>query len=736
MLIKKIGIFFCLCYGLSFYTAAFSMDSSDEEIFFNPKRKSNAVGRKPSEELIISPGDSSQEDSLDAILRKLPSKKAPLKRKRDIREDSPSNDSRTTQSMDLDEEPDSFLTEDASDSGTEGSFIADGEHYGSDEEDLAGEGYYSRDGNESMSSSGEEYEPSPKRFKKDQRTHATAPPKHSQRLLAPKKKKRSAFLLPLPSHLQQNDTEMEEDLEDDSVPLLNSSSDFINEMVNIGLQVKLLSSVYLGNVNEKANIFLPRYKIEIEKPNGKIKTIEGWFKTEKDEICVFASGGLHYIWEKNVRHVHELFFKKKVKIIRAHWIQKHIYQDKKDQTLEEDFAGKKQKKLHSEFYYDLFFRECFIPYLKYCIQKVKGTLKSVKIDAFSWWDVCNKCEKKLSGHQDLLELLGDDISLSYDIAACKPYTKNYPLISFVEHKRVPYSTEQKAWKALWDSIATYTAKSFNKTFDNRKERKKFWTKTHEGLEVCKWLGQAFSEREIALDGKATSGKQGSMLSFYQEQQPEHVKALETLLSYLRDKNWDLSCWYKGPRFPDNVQPKWKRHWKQICVPHFGWEEVYAIEKKKEEKDKKKGRRPRQERQIIIFEDKTWEGDCEMCGYEGIENVYRIFHPKLHGSKKFLSLPEKEQKIREGSLGYTHETPITQLSAPLQKKRRHSLCVGSECVKILTQQKSDIEDWKERKDEEETDVLTIDQAERLAAYNALDVAEKGFKRERKKRRTIK
>lgn len=721
------------------------MDSPDEEIFCNSKKRSTAVDHKPSEELIIIPGDSSQEksssassqeDSLDALLRNMPSKKASQKRKRDAREESSSNDSRTTQSMDLDEESGSLLTEDASDSGTEGSFVVDG-HYGSDEEDLSGEGYYSENfytsDDEVTSSSSEDYEPSPKRRKKGKETPLSTSSRHSKRLLAPKKKKRSAFLPSLPSHLQQNDTEMEETLEDDSIPSLNNPSDSLNEMVDIGLQVKLLSSVYLGNVTEKANIFLPRYTVEIEKPNGKIKTIEDWFKTAKGEICVFASGGLHYIWEKNVRHVHEIFFKKQVKIIRAHWIQKHI-EGKTGQALEEDFTEKKQKELHSEFYYDFFFREYFIPYLKQQIEEIGGTLKSLKIDAFSWWDVCNKCEKKLSGHHDLLEPLGNNVSLSYNIAARKPYKKNYPLLSFVEHKRIPSPTEQKAWDALWASIATYTAKSFNKTFDNRKEIKKFWTKTHEGLEVCKWLGQAFSEREIDLEGKATSGKKRSMLSFYKEKQPKHVKALGKLLSYLQEKNWDLSCWYKGPRFPDNVQQKWKRHWKQVCVPHFGWEEVHSIEKKKEENDKRKGRRPRSERQDYDFEDKTWEGDCEMCGYEGIENVYRIFHPKLHGSKKFLNLSQKEQKKREWSEGHTYETPIDQLSPPLQKKRRHSLCVGSECVKILTQQKSDIEYWKERKDEEETDALTIDQAERLAAYDALDVAEKGLKRERKKRKT--
>lgn len=667
--------------------------------------------------------DSSQEDPFDQILLNSPTKDLPrsrLKRKREESEEIIYSETLAPQSSASSQEPDSLSTSQVDESSEENSFLAEGEHYGTDEEEGVFPDESSSNGYESASSSNDEYEPSPKHFKKDKSIETKlAHPRYEQEIASSPKKKRS----PLPVK-QKIKHEVEEDSWDEAVPLIKNPTSKLSKMIDLGMRLKLLSNVYLGNTNAKANVFLPRYKVEIRKPNGKTKILEDWFKTKKDEICVFASGGLHYIWEKNIRHVNEIFFGERVKIIRAHWIQKHIYKNKP--ALEEDFSGEKQKDLHSELYYDLFFRKYFMPHLNKQVKKCSGTLKKLTIDAFSWWEVCNECEKKLSSHQ---ELLGEDVSLSYKIAAHKPYKKDYPLTSLVENRRIAGKHEEKALGALWGCISKYTKKSFK-----QKKKRKFWTKTHEGLEVCKWFGQAFAEREIALDGRETLGKEGAMLSFYKKKQPKKVKALKTLLSYLYNENWDLSCWYKGP-FPYPIQYNWKKHWKQVCVPHFGWEDVHSIEKKKEKNDKRRGRRPAHERQTPKFDDKKdWKGNCEMCGKEGIENVFRIFHPKLHGSKKFLNFTPAEQKQRESSLRHiTHKTPLAELAKPLQKKRLQSLCVGSECVKYLTLKKKAIEEWRECKGDEEIDSKTREQAKRLRENDLLDEAEKGFRQSKKRKK---
>lgn len=719
--IKTIGTFFLLIYSIFFLNLSLAMDLDEDDEMLSLLMSLCAPDSKEKEEEPISinlvSSESSQEDSLDEILLNMPNetRRSPLnrlKRKNETRPVLTPHDLFALQSDASSQDSPSLSTSQSYESSEEDSFLAPGEHYGSDEEyPFETEGSYSDShDDESMSSSSEEYEPPVKRLKKEDREIKISQ-RDSKRGATSSKKERSK-----PSFEKKIKQETEEDAWDDSVLLVEKRIPTLSKMIDMGMKLKLLSNVYLGNVMGKANIFLPRYRVDIELPDETLTTREGYFKTKKGEICVFASGGLHYIWEKNIRHVYEIFFGEKIKIIRAHWIQKHIYKKNHETTLEEDFSGKKQKELHSEYYYDLFFHKYFIPQLMQKVKKSSGRLKSLTINVFSWWDVCNKCEKKLSAHK---EPLGNDVSLTYKIAAYKPYKKDYPPISCVDHTRIPYTKEKKAWEDLWGIISKYTDKSFK----NEKKKKRFWTKEHEGLEVCKWLGQAFSERTIALNGRETLEKEGSIFSLYRQEQPKKVKALKNLLSYLYDKNWDLSCWYKGP-YPVPVQKNWKKHWKQVCVPHFGWEEVHVIEKKKEEKG-----------QPIEFEDREdWEGSCEMCGHEEIGNVYRVFHRKLHGSKKFLSFSKNEQKEREGPLGYTHETPLTSLSAPLQKKRLQALCVGSQCVQTLTLEKKAIKKWREHKNDKEIASKTRQQAKRLRQNDMLDEAEKGLRKTKKRKKT--
>ena len=467
--------------------------------------------------------------------------------------------------------------------------------------------------------------------------------------------------------------------------------------VNIGTRLKLLANVYLGNLDAMANIFLPRYTLEVENPDGSLRKIQSFFKTSKNQICVFASGGLHHIWEKNIGHIFKIFYGQKVKIIRAHWMQKHLYKDKGiKRDLEEEFSGR-ENELHSEFYYDLFFSKFFVPELPQLLKEGDKTLilKHVTIHAFSWWDVCNDCERILSNHKppEIAEF-----DLSYKIAARKRYNHAYPDDSLVKDYALPVTIEEKAWATIWTALSRYTGKKFS----DDEEKETFWTTTKDGLEVCKWLGQAFRETITGLDGKLNPLKKGDILSFYKAMEPEKTQALEELLSYLQEKNWDLSCWYRGPNFPSRIQPKWKRYWKHQVVPHFGWEEVND------------------------FKHEDLAGHREMCGYDGLNNVYLIFHPKFHASNKYLSLPKEDQELKERELGFTSQSRFSDLPPSLQQKRKQSLSVGSECIKALISSREDIDEWRDRHTEEETEANTNWEVERLKSYDVLDMAEKNLK----------
>ena len=123
--------------------------------------------------------------------------------------------------------------------------------------------------------------------------------------------------------------------------------------------------------------------------------------------------------------------------------------------------------------------------------------------------------------------------------------------------------------------------------------------------------------------------------------------------------------------------------------------------------------------------------CQMCGYDGLMNVYYIFHPKFHASNKFLILSEEDQKLTERDRGYTFESPVCDFPPSLKQKRKQSIHVGSECVQYLCFAKKNIEKWRE--DHPEAEENTKWESDRLASYDALDAAEKNLKGSEKKKR---
>lgn len=565
----------------------------------------------------------------------------------------------------------------------------------------------------SSSSYDEDYEPSSKYHKSidekrkktqcinsDYSAHSNIMTRHSKMVSTSQKSGNSKQSLYVHTNITNDVSDYELELTKD-IPLAGSDPDF-KLPVAIGTRIKLLANVYLANLDEMANIFLPRYTLEVECHDGSLKKAQSFFKTPKGQICVFASGGLHHIWEKNISHIFEIFFGQKIKIIRAHWIQKYLYKEKGiKRDLEEEFLGREQE-LHSEFYYDIYFRKFFVPDLlellqeKFIDEPSTPILKHITVHAFSWWDVCDGCESSLSSHKppDFAEF-----GLSYKIAARRRYQHDYPEDSLVSAYALPTTIDEQAWKAIWSALSRYTKKKF----ENDDQKNIFWTTTKDGLEICKWLGQAFRETITGLDGRSKKLKKEDILTFYKSMQPDQTHDLEELLSYLQNKNWDLSCWYRGPNFPSRIQPKWKRHWKHQVVPHFGWEEVND------------------------FKLEELAGHCEMCGYEGLNNVFLVFHPKFHASKKFLSLPIEDQVLKERDLGFTSQSRVSDLPIPLQRKRKQSLSVGSECIKALLLTKQDLDDWRDRHTEEQTEANTNWEVERLEAYDILDNIEKNLKK---------
>lgn len=567
-------------------------------------------------------------------------------------------------------------------------------------------------------------------------------------------------------------------------------------ITELGTRVKLLANIYLKNIDQTANVFLPKYFLHFKTSQGALEKREGFFKTPSGKRCVFVSGGIYNTWEKNMEYIYNLFFKYQFKIIRSTWIQKHLRKDKGiDRDLEKEFFGK-ETDLHSELYYDLFFRHFFIGMLPDLIrqaQKPGEQLQSISIKCFSWWAVCNGCDKRLSDHGRLLfekNLLTSKDHLSYEIIARRHYGHAYPSSSLI--KKAIYvghlgeTIEKRNWDTIWQTISTYTTKEFKK----KKEKRLFWTTTKEGLEVCKWLGQAFRENIYRLDGrKSKIGEKGDILKFYREkearekgQEDQQLKKFRRLLTYLSKKNWDLSCWYFSPYPGGPIQQKWKRHWNQVIMPHFNWEEI-AIEEgsgtDEEEDDKSKEANPR---------------TCQMCGYEGLERQYVVFHEKFGVSDKYLlklypevpnprprvlalyskdsklycKIKDKEEKeitssqimgdslmarlkqnLSDGQLPNLHDqealfkftfqeryTPTEKFwKSEDEKKSKACLRVGSECVKTLGALKDGeildvgIEEWFET--HANRDEVAEERAETMDAYDQLDKAESELRHKKKK-----
>ncbi len=509
------------------------------------------------------------------------------------------------------------------------------------------------------------------------------------------------------SFTPKDDSDDEELFSEKTALFLEKFKKFPEPVIKVGTILKLLANVYLGRLDETANIFVPRWKLDLVTPEGEIKEDSDFFYTPKKELCIFASGGLQNVWEKNVAHIYHLFFNKEVKIIRSRWLQNHLFRDKgirKD--FEEEFR-ERETKLHSEFYYDLFFQHFFLPNLPDILKRYKDVqLVGLTVYAFSWWDVCNGCDEILTKHQLLLNKLNPPAKIQYKIAATRRYKHHYPQGSVVEGARILDFYETKAWELIWGKVSEYV----NKSFPSEDEKDTFWTKTKDGLELCKWLGQTFAENVVGPDGrKAIALKRGDILRHYQEITEEDTEGLESLLTYLREKNWELSCWYRH-HFPDIIQKKWKKHWHQLVIPHFGWEVVQDFHNESSD-------------------------DCEMCGYKGIFNTTWIFNSKYRVSKKFLDFSEDEQRLRE-PLGEGINIPFDELPPVLQQKRKQSLCVGSECVQVLCCTREDIEKWRIDNPDEDIEARWHEMDERMTNDELLEKAEKELKKRQKEKKNKK
>ena len=459
-------------------------------------------------------------------------------------------------------------------------------------------------------------------------------------------------------------------------------TDLPSDCVQIGLYAKLLATVYLRKLDETANIFLPFYYMVLLQPDGSEEIKKDFFRTKKNAICVFASGGLHNIWEKSVGHMLSYFhLGEKIKIIRYSWIQKHLYKEKKiSRNIKKEFEGR-ETELHSEFYYDIFLHHFFPP---------QQNLKSLTIYAYSWWEICDGCENKLSTHNNLFNM---NTPLTYKIAASRRYRHHYPVTSVVTNYLVPSIQEKHAWKIIWTALLNYA----NKQFENEAAKEKFWTQTKEGLEISKWLGQAFIENTVAPNGRKEKPlSKGDVLKFFAEENEQEINTINLLLTYLRKKNWELSCWYKPPYYPESVQKKWKQYWRQLVIPHFGWEVVYESDKSGDDLD----------------------AHCEMCGNTHIRQFFLVFHSKFRLSDQSLPSTQSAQATADFIL---------------QQKRKQSLCVGSECVKVLISSYGFIKEWRRKYSYEQQELKWAELESREADNEKLDAAERQLAKRAKRSR---
>ncbi len=430
----------------------------------------------------------------------------------------------------------------------------------------------------------------------------------------------------------------------------NVPEDFEN-LVIFGTQVKLLANVYLRDCLQKANVFIPRYAVD----NGPWN----YFMTGRGQICVFVSGGLQHAWEKTVAYVFRNIFGQNIKIIRAHWMDKPERREDPTQVGLAIAYEDREEELHSELYFDYYFRHSFeLPELK------PGQV--FKIQAFSWWDVCDNCHTRLGKLKDRLPR---SVSLNYEVVSCRRLKHTYQVANNFRLFRAAQVPEQQAWNTIWARVQHYV----NSYPDHdTPEKKEFWSTTKGGLEVCKWLAQAFSEDSTSSKKR---GPKGDVLRYFDETNQGQVGKLKELLVYLKAVNWDLSCWFRDIPY-DGVQPKWGRHWCQVVMPHFDWKIIDHLD------------------------DQSAQSTCQMCGKRRIRHVSRVYHPKYRVSKTRLSELTYNQRSAE---------TLDSLTESDKKGRKRALWVGSECVQVLRTTKEEIDKWREGPYKEQKEKMDQDRA---------------------------
>jgi hypothetical protein len=463
-----------------------------------------------------------------------------------------------------------------------------------------------------------------------------------------------------------------------------------SHVINPGTMLKFLTNAYKGSLKENSNIFLPRYTIQYMGPDGQMITEQDYFRTPKGQLVVFASGGSANMWEKTVAKVYHLFTGVGVKVIRAHWLQKHLKRRNVHEFCIEDYEGR-ETDLHSELYYDLFFRHIFNEQLSSNTRQINRLV----VDAFSWWEVCDTCEKHFVSHQDVCRQWGIQ-NFFCRVAAAKRYPHSYE-DSVIQRFDIPGNDEEEVWRAIWLKLIEFT----NLHSYDAEARHHFWTKTAEGLELCKWIGQAFVENPYALDDrKVDPDERGDLLKYFskfeadaiEENQQADITRFQQLILDLSDMNWDLSCWFKG-RYIATTQFNWKKYSSQQVMPHFGWIE------------------------LDNYRDETGSSQCQMCGQKNLVDIYLVYHPKYKVSAKLLTEEEAEQENSDVDV-YTVGSDDEAIHV-LPGQRRRALEVGSECVQLMGMDKTTIKEWRTKNPLEVTEFIQEEKSTMLGHYDELD-----------------
>ncbi len=271
-----------------------------------------------------------------------------------------------------------------------------------------------------------------------------------------------------------------------------------------------------------------------------------------------------------------------------------------------------------------------------CLKPLVGRVSSVR--AFSWWCPCDECHNLLTG--------GRNNQASYEISYARHYDHRYetsPQFQFGEICDY-YQREEAVGQDIWQKLMRVV----NKPFSTKQEKRAYWGGSYDGICLSKWLAQVFlddmDEEEKQEEGPVSSPPLPTLnlqkfSSSLADVDVTQQKKISKLVSYLRKVNWEFSCWYKDI-FPSSVQPKWKRHWRGAILPHFAWE--------------------------MVGEERDESGqECEMCGYKGIKDLLYVYHPK--------------------------HTPSQKMHVSKQYKKKKALVVGSECVRILTSSKEQVDE---------------------------------------------